>query len=229
MRSLIVCSLVAASAALLPASIIVSVEAPGVQSTTTPGVVTQDFNSFAAGPFAGGATNVGTYSVGGQIVNPDAFGGSNATKYISVGAQSGTTSYSLTFNGLQSYFGFYWPAIDALNSVTFYNGATLLATFTSANIESALVNPNAYLGNPNNGQDRNEHFVYVNFNADLASRFDKIVFHDTNTSTGFETDNHSIAGASGVPEPNAYFLTGLGLAGLILLSRAKRTKATYVA
>ena len=80
MRSLIVCSLVAASSALLPASIIVSVEAPGVQSTTTPGAVTQDFNSFAAGPFAGGATNVGTYSAGGEIVNPNAFGGSNATK-----------------------------------------------------------------------------------------------------------------------------------------------------
>ncbi len=223
MRSFVVCTLLVTSAALLPAAIVATFELPGVQSTTTAGVVTQDFNSFTPGAFAGGGTNVGTYSTGGEIVSPDAFGGSNATQYISVGAQSGTTSYSLTFNGLQSYFGFDWGAIDALNSVEFFNGVTPVATFTSADIETALPTPSLYLGNPNNGEDGGEHFVYVNFNANtVGSEFDSVVFMNTNTTTGFETDNHSILASA--PEPNTYILTALGLVGLSLFRRTRRAK-----
>jgi hypothetical protein len=211
MRPILILSLVAGSAALLPASIIATVEAPGVQSTTMPGVITQDFNGFAPGAFAGGVTNIGTYSTGAEIVSPDAFGGANASNYNSVGTQSGTTSYSLTFAGLQSYFGLYWMAIDGQNELQFYNNGNLVQTFFSNTIQALLVNPDAYLGNPNNGLDPTEHFAYVNFHADASSSFDEVVFSNFNTGTGFETDNHSIAA---VPEPGAYVIPVLGLLGL---------------
>src|ERR1019366_7479491 len=119
----------------MSAGVIFTTEAPGVtQSTVANATNIVNFNTLPPGAFSG-ATSVGTYSSGGSIVAPDQFSG-DASKYISVGAQSGQTSYTLTFNNPQTFFGLLWNAMDSENSLTLYNGATALMTFTSSNFSS---------------------------------------------------------------------------------------------
>ncbi len=208
----------------LSASIIFTREAPGVQSTTVAGTTTETFNSLTPGTAGPVSSPIGTYS-GGIIVAPDIYGGANQTNYISVGVQSGTMSYSVNFGSLKTYFGFFWEAADFDDSVAFYNGAVLQATFTPSDILAGL--PSAYYGNPNTGSDPFEAFVYLNFTStDLASRFDRVVFMNGNLLTGFETDNHStydqIIPPPGVPEPSTYALMATGTLCMIGFARKRR-------
>lgn len=220
MRTILLGVCLMAGVSTLSATIIFTPEAAGVQSTTVANVTTVDFNSLIPGALGTYVSPIGTYSTGAEIVAPNAFGGSNQTRYISVGAQSGTTTYSLTFNSLQSFFGLYWAAGDAQNSLEFFNGATLLATFTTSQVNAGL--SSAYNGNPNTGQDLTEKFVYLDFTSNaLGTNFNRVVFLNNGTGTGFETDNHSILASAGVPEPSTYafMLGGLGLIGLMVRRR----------
>ncbi len=47
---------------------------------------------------------------------------------------------TLTFNGPQSYFGMWWSAADVNNTLQFYSGGTLLATYTTASLFSGVGN-----------------------------------------------------------------------------------------
>lgn len=210
------------------ASIIFTHEAPSVQQTTVAGSITENFNALAAGPVGPYVSAVGTYSTGGVIVLPDAFGGANQTKYISVGIQSGTSQYDLTFGGLRTYFGFYWAAGDGRNRVDFYEGATLKATFAVSDITPTL--SAAYFGNPNTGENGAEPYVYLNFtSSDLSSRFDRVVFRQLAGGGGFETDNHSVFDQlitpPGVPEPSSWLFAISGISGFVLLFRRPRRRA----
>jgi hypothetical protein len=86
-------------------------------------------------------------------------------------------------------------------------------------------NDRAYFGNPNTGQNRSEPYAYLNFYGEAGTTFDRIVFSNTNTSSGFETDNHSVALLSGkdrsgtpidsvvtVPEPASILTVLMGIA-----------------
>jgi hypothetical protein len=217
MRNLVLTALLASTASFLSAGIIATPEAPGVTSTTTPGVITVNFNGLTPGAFSG-VTPIGTYSAGGVIVPADQYSG-NGTSYISDGAQSTTTSYTLTFNSPQTFFGMLWDAMDAQNSLTFNtNGGPI--TFNSTNI-SGLVN--ADKGNPLNGDDSGEYFVYLDFTGTNGTTFSSVTFNNNGTGTGFESDNHSIL-ASTVPEPSTYgmLLSGLGALGFAVRRRNAR-------
>lgn len=227
LRKLIFSVAFAASVSLLSAGIIFTKEAAGVQQTSVAGATTETFDAQPTGAFGPFVSPVGTYSAGGSIQNPDVWGGSNQTRYIAVGAQSGTTSYDLTFTGLRTYFGFYWGAGDGQNQVDFLNGSTLVGSFRVGNIIPSLTP--AYFGNPNTGENTSEPYVYLNFtSSDLASRFDKVVFRNDSTGSGLETDNHSVYDRlitpPGVPEPSTYALMGTGVLAMLALRRRKAAR-----
>ena len=218
MHKLLLSALLAASVSTMSAGIIFNPEAAGVTSTTVANTTTVNFNALSTGSF-NGATSIGTYSTGGKIVAPDAFSG-DGTKYLSTGAQSSpTTSYTLTFNSAQTFFGLLWNAMDAQNSLTL-NTSSGSFTYNSTNFSSLS---NAYKGNPGNGQDAGEFFVYLDFFGTSGTTINSVTFSNNGTGTGFETDNHSIL-ASTVPEPSTYGMLFAGFAALGIAARRRSAR-----
>ncbi len=219
MRKILLGALLVANVSMMSAGIIFTGEGPGVTTTTVANTTTLNFNALSTGAFSG-ATAIGTVSAGGTIVAPDLYSG-DATKYISVGAQSNTTSYTLTFNGAQTFFGLLWNAGDAQNVLTFFNGATQVGSFNVASFAGGL--GAAYFGNPSatfKGQDGNEPFVYLDFTSNAAATdFTSVVFSNNNKTTGFETDNYAVL--TGVPEPSTYGMLLTGLTALGLFARRR--------
>jgi hypothetical protein len=132
--------------------------------------------------------------------------------YLSVGNKnSGNGAPSLgpstlNFSKGVSYFGFLWGSPDSYNQVSFWNGATELASFDGSAIKAA----------PNGDQTYARFFnVYTVGNEVIT----KVIFKSNGMA--FETDNHAFI--SSVPEPENYamLLAGLGLIG----AAVKRRKA----
>jgi hypothetical protein len=221
MRKFLLGALLTASVSIMSAGVIFNPEAAGVTQTSVANTTTVNFNSLPTGAFSG-VTSIGTYSSGGSIVSPDLYSG-DASKYLSVGAQSGHTSYTLTFNGPQTFFGLLWDAMDAQNSLTFYNGSTQLATFNASNFSSLS---SLYKANPSStfhGQDSGESFVYLDFFGTSGTTFTSVVFGNNGTGTGFESDNHSIL-ASTVPEPSTCGMLFAGLSALGIAARRRSAR-----
>jgi len=103
------------------ASLIVSVDAPGVQASTVPGVTTETFDSFSAGNYSSLSTAVGTITSmdAGQfaIVPANVFGGAGGTgNFFTISGFSGSAApATLVLNTPQAYFGFWWSAADHFN------------------------------------------------------------------------------------------------------------------
>ncbi len=208
------------------AGLVLSYEAAGVQASTVSGVTTENFNSAPTGVYAvnGYSTSIGTFtSPGIAIVAANQYGGAGGSgNYFAIGAESGTTTATLNLSGAESYFGFWWSAADANNGVALYSGTQLVATLSAANALAAL--GSAYNGNPNGSGDSGEKFAYLNITGTNGTTFDRIVFTNSGTGTGFEADNFSIrsaaqASASGttvtngiatVPEPSSLVMASIG-------------------
>ena len=152
---------------------------------------------------SGGQTITGTYSAnataqsGTNLINSTAnqYGGAGGTgKYPQLFA--GAYTINLAVNGVPgvNYFGIWVSALDAANMIQFYNGSTLLYTFTPTvmiNAINARSNKTAYYGNPNNlTQNTGEPYAFVNFFG-LDGMFDKIVMSNAGGSA-FESDNHTV-------------------------------------
>ena len=104
----------------------------------------------------------------------------------------------VTFAAPVSYFGFLWGSPDSYNTVSFYDGSQLLASYNGSAIKV-----------PPNGDQTYARFF--NVFADQGEQFTKVVFGST--SNAFETDNHAIVSAVPEPETYAMLLAGLGLLG----------------
>lgn len=201
--------------ALHGATIMAYVSAPGVQAsylTAADGAIIETFNSLSTGNRTTDyVSSIGTYQLSNStpfnIQAANQFGGAGGNgKYMTFGAQSGTSSpIQLDLSQAANYFGFWWSANDANNSVAFYSGSSLLGTLTAAQLSGGIpnnsqvvalnggtYNTSQYYGNPNSGQDTSEVFTYVNIIASGVT-FNRIVLSNNGqTGTGFETDNHTI-------------------------------------
>jgi hypothetical protein len=213
MRSLKVTAAFLLSAAVSHAAIVFTIEAPGVQQSQVPGVITENFDdnnlTSVLGTYTGGSTNPASL-----------FGGAGGTGFF---LQNGPTT--LTLNSPQFYFGMWWSAGDAANQLSFFDGATLVGSFNVGSIIPLL--NSSYYGNPNPaflGQDPNEPFAYLNFTATGTTQITSVVFGGGN----FESDNHSVLNQRITPPGTALPDGGstLALGGMALLSLAALKRFT---
>ena len=226
------------------AGLILSYEAAKVQASTVAGVTTETFDSYSPGTYAnisGAMSAVGQFtSPGIAIRSADLYGGAGGTgKYLAIGSESGTTTATLALNGAQAYFGFWWSAADSNNSLSFYSGGQLLGAFSASTALASL--SSAYNGNPNGGGDAGEKFAYINITGTSGTTFDKIVFNNASTGSGFEMDSFSVRSSpalvSGivipngisVPEPSSLAMASIsGMFGCGAWLRNRRRQAASV-
>jgi hypothetical protein len=185
------------------------------------GTTTVNFNSGAA-PTTGFAQY--SYSGTNSSVRSDVWapagtqGQANDSNYLAVFQGSDVT---IKLASTLNYFGMDWGAISSGNKFSFYNGDTLVKSYTTEDVNPFAPVHAAHQGGEGNG--------YLHFYADNASEiFNKIVITQTGGG-GFESDNHSFhVGTTGfnphasVPEPGVVTgLLALGMAG-VMKGRAKR-------
>lgn len=188
---------------------VTSVTASTVCSVSNCAIGTETFNSDAAGDYAGktlttdfgtGGQITGTIAGNFQIDTPNQYGGASGNYAVTFDHNSGysvTLSNAANGGGGVNYFGMELSALDPGNNLAFYNGNTLVATYTPQDLINALGKcPNGYCGNPSapyKGQDPNEQFAFVNF-YDQTGTFNRIVFTEgKNFGGGYEADNFTVA------------------------------------
>jgi VCBS repeat-containing protein len=108
-------------------------------------------------------------------------GGKDTTNYLSIGAGGSET---ITFTSEKNTFGLYWGSLDSYNTIKFYDGETLVASYTGSQFAPLF---------PSGNQTSFSANGYVQF-AHLSS-FDKVVL--ASSQNAFEIDNIS---AGYVPE-----------------------------
>lgn len=236
-------ALALASTSAQAASFTVNMEAAGVTQTTAQfdykGVET--FNGLDAGVQSfstdfGGSVITGNYSHV-NVKGADQYGGADGTVPDSNYAVAGLGvqgSYSIDFTATGAsginYFGYWLSALDAGNTVRFFNDNTEIFSFTPDNVLALVAGNDDYFGNPLTGQTRSERknndepYVFLNFFYD-GGTFDRIVFEQKAGSTaGYESDNHTIGyfidkgdgtPVPGVPEPTTWMMliAGFGMIG----------------
>jgi hypothetical protein len=165
-----------------------------VSFTGTGKVVQGALSGEYAAPFISGSNGIG-------FLNPDQPTGVDTSRYLSTGIGSVT----LEFNVAQNYLGLLWGSVDNYNTLSFYNGANLVGSFTGTDI----------WGNANGDQGQQGTY-YVNFN-DVDGAFTKVVA--SSTQNAFELDNVAY-NSKGVPDNGSMFaLVGFAFAGLVSLRR----------
>lgn len=137
--------------------------------------------------------------------------GPDVTQYLTTGIGQVT----LQLDGYNQYFGLLWGSVDDYNTLSFYDGNTLLFNFTGLDVDGMA-----------NGNQGAAGTFYVNINSDTA--FDRVVA--SSTGYAFEFDNVALAENpippqetfAAVPEPGTLALLGLGLLAGIT-TRRRRT------
>ena len=186
--------------------------------SSAPGATTIDFN--APGVAIGGdpSTAFVTYVGGGVVQNNaglHAAPSGDTSNFFSVGPSTSDPA-TITFGGLVRYFGFNLSSPDSYNTVTFYRGNTVEATYSGTNLATLL----SFVAD---GLQTASFFLNVNVD-DPSQYFDRVEMGSScngacASTNAFETDNHAYIAA--VPEPATCAMT---LAGLGLLGWSRRTK-----
>lgn len=171
-----------------------------LNSTYTSGIAT-----YSADPVSNGQVVQG--SVGGQYLAPF----DNTSQYLTVGTAANSGSTTISFSKKLTAFGLQWGSIDTYNSISFFNGGSLLETFTGTQVVNELGLSNFAFGGAGAASTQ-----YVRFSG--GGVFDQVVL--ASTSRAFESDNHSF---EVVPTPA--LLPGLIGMGVVALRRKKSEEA----
>jgi hypothetical protein len=123
----------------------------------------------------------------------DSNDGPDTTTYLSTGIGSVT----LTLPGQEMYVGLLWGSVDSYNSLSFYNGSTLVGTVTGTDVTSNANGDQGVLGT-----------YYVNINS--TESFNTVVA--SSTQYAFEFDNVAF-NPQAVPEPSSFALALIGMTG----------------
>jgi hypothetical protein len=126
-----------------------------------------------------------------------------------LGDTRGTSPVTIAFANPLDYFGLYWGTPSANNTISFFNGDTLLQSFSG----SAIV-----------GNVTTNAAVYTNFFAEPGESFNKVVLSDS--SIGFESDNHAykLADSTSVPEPVTSLAAFASVVTGVLMKRQQQRK-----
>jgi len=113
-------------------------------------------------------------------------------------------SETISYSALQKSFGLYWGSIDAYNTIKFFDGATLVGSFTGS---SGSLGFNT---TPNGNETSTNSNRYVTF-SNLV--FNSVVLGSVGQNS-FEFDNVSSAAVSAVPEASTWMMMILGFFGV---------------
>jgi hypothetical protein len=181
--------------------------------SNVPGVTTVDFESGA--PTSGlaiySAPGPGPAVVSGNT-NTSIISLDDNTRYLAVsilGDARGTSPVTIDFANPLDYFGLYWGTPSATNTISFFNGDTLLQSFSGDAVVGSI--------NPSGA-------VYTNFFAGPGESFNKVVLSES--SIAFESDNHAyiVAASTPVPEPASSLSVFAGLVAGALVKRKQQRK-----
>lgn len=190
-------------------SFIVSIEAPGVENTTSAGThIVENFDSVPVGGYTKLQRPIGTYNIDPaglgnfEVKGADQYGGAGgqANYLVNVRPLSGNGGITLNLGGDQSYFGFYWSA-GSPDTVVFSEKGQPVFTYTTQNVRSfigTMPNASLYYGNPDQpflGYNSSEPYAFINFYAPSGTSFDSVYFK----GDLLETDNHTVLAASSPP------------------------------
>lgn len=186
------------------AGVIFNLSDDGQTTTAVSGATVIDFNSGMGYASASGDYQIVSGSVSGQYAQP---AGTNSP-YLSVPNPVSNGSALFGLGTTANYFGLYWGSVDTYNSIQFYLDNALVASFGGS-----LIAPPADGNQTSSATNR-----YVNFLFTAGDKFDSVRL--TSTGYAFESDNHAYAS---LPEPGTLLLLGIGLVGLGLARRHKKS------
>jgi hypothetical protein len=163
----------------------------------------------ATGPFLDGGAS---FSGSGVVMNNLGQGSAglyatpfgDATNYMAV---LGGGTETIAYASEKTFFGLYWGSVDNYNLLTFYEGATQVATISGSQTGPLIAS---------GGQGDYSSNGYVLISG--LPKFDSVMV--TSGSNSFEFDNV----VAGVPEPSTWMMMGLGFAGLGLVAFNNQSK-----
>jgi hypothetical protein len=136
--------------------------------------------------------------------------GPDTTRYLTTGVGSVT----LMMPGQEKYIGLLWGSVDNYNTLSLYNGSTLVGTITGTDVTASA-----------NGNQGASGTFYVNIDSTVS--FDKVVA--TSSNYAFEFDNVAYNSTMPVPEPSSFVLALAGAIGTVAINRLRRKRSSCVA
>lgn len=128
--------------------------------------------------------------------------GVDTTTYLTTGTTGSSVTLDFGPSASLNYFGLLWGSVDSYNSLSFYNGNTLLSSVTGTQVWAGA-----------NGNQGVNGTLYVNI--DTSSAFNKVVAR----SAGYAFEFDNVAYRSVPDNASTLVLLGLGFIGLAARSR----------